>query len=545
MRSPTGSTWQGPQLDDWVDRPEVEARQRVQLTGTNRPSGLASTLHFVCVHCAAPEIRSARRGQGVVPLASTAQAPGGPGPGARRLGRSHLNRVSAVIAKGKHPVPFRTRKLSPSAPMVLRGGPRGRVGRRRTCLKRAARERSSGPLRLSAANVEGEAGSVAEEPRTRKGAGARRTGVAAGGRRGGVAAGGRRAGRAGTAAAAAAGGAGNGRRRTSPAGTRRRRPVEPQARGRDEAARDPGRAGGRAAPDGRSPRRAGGLSSGRPARQAGGGSGGRQARGQAPTQGGSGRRVPARASGARASGARAAGRPAAGGTARLRVPDSVSARQLDPDARAQLNSLPNDLAEVVARYLVAAGLDEDPEQGYAYARAAKRLAARVGVVREACAIAAYRTGRWAEALAEFRAARRMTGRQDYLPVMDDCERALGRPDQALALIREADDARLDRATWIELRIVESGIRRDQGLADAAVLALRVPELTSGRPGPWSARLLYAYADALLAAGREDEARQAFAAAAAADTEGETDAAERLDELDGVEVEDLAGATDPG
>src|SRR5439155_21574099 len=44
----------------------------------------------------------------------------------------NLHSVSAVMAKGKHPVPFRTRKLSPSAPMVLRGGPRGRVGRRRT-----------------------------------------------------------------------------------------------------------------------------------------------------------------------------------------------------------------------------------------------------------------------------------------------------------------------------------------------------------------------------------------------------------------------------
>src|SRR3954469_5899042 len=44
----------------------------------------------------------------------------------------HLHRVSAVIASGKRPVPFRTRKLSPTAPMVLRGGPRGRVGRRRT-----------------------------------------------------------------------------------------------------------------------------------------------------------------------------------------------------------------------------------------------------------------------------------------------------------------------------------------------------------------------------------------------------------------------------
>ena len=38
------------------------------------------------------------------------------------------------MAKGKRPVPFRTRKLSLSAPMVLRGRLRGRVGRRRTYL---------------------------------------------------------------------------------------------------------------------------------------------------------------------------------------------------------------------------------------------------------------------------------------------------------------------------------------------------------------------------------------------------------------------------
>jgi tetratricopeptide (TPR) repeat protein len=208
-----------------------------------------------------------------------------------------------------------------------------------------------------------------------------------------------------------------------------------------------------------------------------------------------------------------------------------------------LASLPNDLADSVARYLVAAGMAEDPEQGYAYAQAARRLAARVGVVREARGIAAYRTGRWAEALSELRAARRMTGRDDYLPLMADCERALGRLDRALTLIREADVSRLDRATQIELRIVESGIRRDQGLADAAVLALQVPELTTGRLHPWSARLFYAYADALLAAGRTDEARDAFAQAAAADSDGETDAADRLDELDGIEFEDLADFQD--
>jgi tetratricopeptide (TPR) repeat protein len=132
----------------------------------------------------------------------------------------------------------------------------------------------------------------------------------------------------------------------------------------------------------------------------------------------------------------------------------------------------------------------------------------------------------------------MTGRDDYLPLMADSERALGRLDRALALVREANHAGLDRATQIELRIVESGIRRDQGLPDAAVLALQVPELTSGRLRPWSARLFYAYADALLAAGRADEARDAFARAAEADPDGETDAADRLDELDGIEFDDL-------
>ena len=198
----------------------------------------------------------------------------------------------------------------------------------------------------------------------------------------------------------------------------------------------------------------------------------------------------------------------------------------------------------MARYLVAVGLAADPEQGYAYAQAAKRLAARVGVVREAVGIAAYQTSRWAEALSELRAARRMTGRDDYIPVMADCERALGRLDRALALVREAEVGQLDRATQIELRIVESGIRRDQGLADAAVLVLQVPELTSARLRPWSARLFYAYADALLAAGREQEARDAFARAAAADPDDETDAADRLDELDGIEFEDLADLEDP-
>ena len=158
-------------------------------------------------------------------------------------------------------------------------------------------------------------------------------------------------------------------------------------------------------------------------------------------------------------------------------------------------------------------------------------------------MAACRAGRWTDALAELRAARRLTGRASYLPLMADSERALGRLDRALALINDPGDG-LDRATEIELRIVESGVRRDQGLPDAAVVALQVPELTDGRTRPWSARLFYAYADALLEAGRDHDARAWFGRASAADAADETDAAERCEDLDQIMIDDLMEPADP-
>jgi tetratricopeptide (TPR) repeat protein len=217
--------------------------------------------------------------------------------------------------------------------------------------------------------------------------------------------------------------------------------------------------------------------------------------------------------------------------------------QLDPSAAAELRTLPSDLASVVARRLLAASLADDPEVAYQHAQEARRLAARVGIVRETTGIAAYRAGHWAEALAELRAARRLTGRTSYLPMIADSERALGRIDRALGVISEAARHKLDRATEVELRIVESGIRRDQGLADAAVVVLQLPELKERRTKPWSARLFYAYADALLEAGRTEQAREWFARAAAADHDEQTDAAERFDDLDDIVIDDLSDDDD--
>ncbi|MBT3161287.1 tetratricopeptide repeat protein [Streptomyces sp. CHA1] len=208
--------------------------------------------------------------------------------------------------------------------------------------------------------------------------------------------------------------------------------------------------------------------------------------------------------------------------------------------RQELLSLPKTLADDVARNLVMVArlIDEEPEEAYAYSRIALRLASRVAAVREAAGFAAYANQKYSEALAEFRAARRMTGSADLWPVMADCERGMGRPERALAMAGEPEVRRLDKAGQVEMRLVAAGARRDMDQLDAAIVTLQSPELASNSVQPWTARLRYAYADALLAAGREDEAREWFAKAAESDKDGATDASDRLAELDGVEFVDV-------
>jgi tetratricopeptide (TPR) repeat protein len=230
--------------------------------------------------------------------------------------------------------------------------------------------------------------------------------------------------------------------------------------------------------------------------------------------------------------------------ARVELPDDVDPRELDAESRRQLTSLAKDTADLVARHLVMAGrlLDDDPEKALAHARAARALGGRVGVVREANGLVAYAAGEWAEALSELRTARRITGEPDHLPVMADCERALGRPDRALVVAEDPQVARLAPSARVEMMIVASGARRDMGQPEAAAVALNVSAL-EGPVRPWTARLRYAYADALLECGREDDARSWFARAAEVDELGETDADERVMELDGVVFEDLQESED--
>lgn len=205
---------------------------------------------------------------------------------------------------------------------------------------------------------------------------------------------------------------------------------------------------------------------------------------------------------------------------------------LDIEIRRELLTLPKGLADKVAVHLVAAGqlIDSEPERALEHARYARQRAPRIPSVREANGLTAYLVGEWNEALAELRAVRRMAGGPGHLAMMADCERAMGRPERAVELSRSEEATQLDQEDAVELRIVAAGARRDLGEIEASVVSLQTAELDPKRQEPWSARLFYAYADNLLAAGREREAFTWFVHAAHADDEDETDAAERLEEL---------------
>lgn len=211
----------------------------------------------------------------------------------------------------------------------------------------------------------------------------------------------------------------------------------------------------------------------------------------------------------------------------------MTGKELDRAIGAQLRGLPEKLAMRIAMHLVAAQIfiDEDPERAYLHAKAAKARTQRLAVIREALGEAAYAAGHYAEALSELRAAKRMNGATAYLPIMADCHRALGQPEEAVRLARSAAVANFVPEAKAEMTIVEAGARRDMGHIDAALRVLELAPLNSRSRASWVVRLRYAYADALEEAGRDQDALAWFHRTQGIDHEEITDSAERAEALE--------------
>jgi tetratricopeptide (TPR) repeat protein len=208
--------------------------------------------------------------------------------------------------------------------------------------------------------------------------------------------------------------------------------------------------------------------------------------------------------------------------------------------RAELKGLPKDLAETVGAHIWAAGqlVDLDPELAFRHAEAARRRAGRLPIVREAAAETAYAAGEYAVALREFRAIRRMSGGDELIPVIADCERALGRPRDALQVLSELNPKTRDIWLRIECLLVEAGTRADMGQKPEAMRLLQAAISRKVGPPFGQARLRYAYANLLEEEGDVEGAREWFSSAAALDQGTELDTADRIARLDGVVLPDF-------
>jgi tetratricopeptide (TPR) repeat protein len=206
------------------------------------------------------------------------------------------------------------------------------------------------------------------------------------------------------------------------------------------------------------------------------------------------------------------------------VPEEIQFEDLDKSVRFELHTLPETLQEKVGRHLLAAEIavaDDDLDLALAHARHAKKLAGRVAVVRESAGVIEYLAGEYAAALTEFRAVRRMTGSNEFVAMMADCERGLGRPAKALDFLKSLPMSELSKEIQIEALLVAAGARADLGQIDAALIMLDIPALTKLPAGDQRARLQEAYATLLEKAGRVAEAEKWRAKAVKSDINGVT------------------------
>lgn len=225
------------------------------------------------------------------------------------------------------------------------------------------------------------------------------------------------------------------------------------------------------------------------------------------------------------------------------IPDTVTAKDLHPGARNELKTLDKDLADLVARHLAMVGIliDTEPELAHQHALSASRRAGRIPVTRETLAITSYVLGDYATALRELRTYRRLSGSENQLAMMIDCERGLGRPERGLEIGRSVPREKLATDVQVQVAIAMSGARLDLGQTQQALFELEIAQLDPSTAYSWSPELFASYANVLEDLGRTEEAALWHARAVQAETAleeefGEDDTVDVLEIVEAQEAE---------
>jgi tetratricopeptide (TPR) repeat protein len=150
-----------------------------------------------------------------------------------------------------------------------------------------------------------------------------------------------------------------------------------------------------------------------------------------------------------------------------------------------------------------------------HAEAAKELSPRLASTREILGLAAYRLGRWEQALTELRTYRRLSGDTTHLPVEMDVLRALERDadvESAYTLLRRLGGG---RAALDEGRVVYASFLLDHDRAREAWELTR-PGSLGADPTEGDLRVWYVAARAAARLGERATARRLYQAIQEAD-----------------------------
>lgn len=210
-------------------------------------------------------------------------------------------------------------------------------------------------------------------------------------------------------------------------------------------------------------------------------------------------------------------------------------KSLPPDIAAEIRN-----AASVATALQRERLVEKAESAYgAYERARYQDALRaikpvaeetpgVAAVRELAGLAAYRSGKWREALRHLQAHAALTDSAEHLPVLMDCQRALRKPKKVADLWSELRQSSPEPDVLAEGRIVAAASLAESGDLQGAIAMLANAGASKALRNPSNRhiRQWYLLADLYERAGDVPRARELFERVLRVDREA-YDVADRL------------------